>query len=94
MRSGVRTLQTCALLAWGLLSAMPALAVPQPQSQFVALLDLDDNPNTGCTVTTANGPFKGVDQMLVTTVDLTQSPPLLTIGGQTYTVSQVQSIVN
>ena len=30
----------------------------------------------------------------VSSVDLTQSPPLLTIGGQTYTVSQVQSIVN
>ena len=30
----------------------------------------------------------------VSSVDLTQSPPLLTIGSQTYTVSQVQSIVN
>ena len=30
---------------------------------------------------------------IVSSVDLTQSPPLLTIGGQTYTVSQVQSIV-
>jgi flagellar basal-body rod modification protein FlgD len=30
----------------------------------------------------------------VSSVDLTQSPPLLTIGGQTYTVSQVQSIVS
>jgi flagellar basal-body rod modification protein FlgD len=33
-------------------------------------------------------------QGVVTSVDLTQSPPLLTIGGKTYTVSQVQSIVN
>jgi flagellar basal-body rod modification protein FlgD len=30
----------------------------------------------------------------VSSVDLTQSPPLLTIGGQTFTVSQVQSIVS
>jgi flagellar basal-body rod modification protein FlgD len=33
-------------------------------------------------------------QGVVSSVDLTQSPPLLTIGGQTYTVSQIQSIVN
>ncbi len=33
-------------------------------------------------------------QGVVTSVDLTQSPPLLTIGGQTYTVNQIQSIVN
>ncbi|HEY3794979.1 MAG TPA: flagellar hook capping FlgD N-terminal domain-containing protein [Bradyrhizobium sp.] len=31
---------------------------------------------------------------IVNSVDLTQSPPLLSIGGQTYTVSQIQSIVN
>ena len=30
----------------------------------------------------------------VSSVDLTQSPPLLSIGGQTYTVSQIESIVN
>lgn len=33
-------------------------------------------------------------QGLVSSVDLTQSPPLLNIGGQTYTVSQIRSIVN
>ena len=33
-------------------------------------------------------------QGVVSSVDLTQSPPLLTIDGQTYTVSQIQSIVN
>jgi flagellar basal-body rod modification protein FlgD len=31
---------------------------------------------------------------VVSSVDLTQSPPLLSIDGQTYTVSQIQSIVN
>jgi flagellar basal-body rod modification protein FlgD len=30
----------------------------------------------------------------VNSVDLTQSPPLLSIGGHTYTVNQIQSIVN
>jgi flagellar basal-body rod modification protein FlgD len=31
---------------------------------------------------------------VVNSVDLTQSPPLLSIGGQTFTVNQIQSIVN
>jgi flagellar basal-body rod modification protein FlgD len=31
---------------------------------------------------------------VVSSVDLTQSPPLLSIGGQTFTVNQIQSIVN
>jgi flagellar basal-body rod modification protein FlgD len=31
---------------------------------------------------------------VVSSVDLTQSPPLLSINGQTYTVSQIASIVN
>lgn len=33
-------------------------------------------------------------QGVVSSVDLTQSPPLLSIGGQTFTVNQVRSIVN
>ncbi|MBR0715802.1 flagellar hook assembly protein FlgD [Bradyrhizobium liaoningense] len=33
-------------------------------------------------------------QGTVSSVDLTQSPPLLTIGGDTYTVSQIKSVVN
>jgi len=31
---------------------------------------------------------------VVSSVDLTQSPPLLDIGGQSYTVSQIKSIIN
>ena len=31
---------------------------------------------------------------VVSSVDLTQSPPLLNIGGQSYTVSQIKSIIN
>ena len=33
-------------------------------------------------------------QGVVSSVDLTQSPPLLTINGQTYTVSQIKGIAN
>ena len=33
-------------------------------------------------------------QGVVSSVDLTQTPPLLSINGQTYTVSQIQSITN
>jgi flagellar basal-body rod modification protein FlgD len=33
-------------------------------------------------------------QGVVSSVDLTQSPPLLTIGSQTFTVNQIKSIVN
>lgn len=49
------------------------------------------------TATGASGNSVGVNtstQGTVSSVDLTQSPPLLTINGQTYTVSQIQSIVN
>jgi flagellar basal-body rod modification protein FlgD len=46
----------------------------------------DNNGNTVAVTSAVEG--------TVSSVDLTQSPPLLTIGGQTYTVSQVQSIVN
>jgi flagellar basal-body rod modification protein FlgD len=33
-------------------------------------------------------------QGVVSSVDLTQSPPLLSIGGQTYTVNQIKAIMN
>lgn len=44
----------------------------------------------------ANGTVIGVTtqvQGVVSSVDLTQSPPLLTIGGEKYTVSQIKGIV-
>ena len=44
--------------------------------------------NNGQTVGIATG-----IQGTVSSVDLTQSPPLLTINGQTYTVSQIRAIV-
>jgi flagellar basal-body rod modification protein FlgD len=45
----------------------------------------------------ASGNSVGISSQVqgtVSSVDLTQSPPLLMIGGQTYTVSQVKSIVS
>ena len=47
------------------------------------------------TAADASGNSVGVTtqvQGVVSSVDLTQSPPLLTIGGQTYTVNQIQRI--
>ncbi len=49
------------------------------------------------TAADASGTSVGVTtqiQGVVSSVDLTQSPPLLSIGGQTYTVNQIQSITN
>jgi flagellar basal-body rod modification protein FlgD len=49
------------------------------------------------TAADANGNSVGVTtqvQGVVSSVDLTQSPPLLTIGGQTYTVNQIQRIAS
>ncbi len=43
----------------------PALAV---DSEFRVLLDLDNDAGTGCTVMTVDGPFDGVEQMLITGV--------------------------
>ena len=47
-------------------------------------------------VDASNNPVAVTTQVqgVVTSIDLTKSPPLLTINGQTYTVSQIQSIVN
>ena len=49
------------------------------------------------TGTDNNGQTVGIStgiQGTVSSVDLTQSPPLLTINGQTYTVSQIKAIVS
>src|ERR1700748_3879582 len=49
------------------------------------------------TAADGNGNSVGVTtqvQGVVSSVDLTQSPPLLTIAGQTYTVNQIQRIAN
>jgi len=49
------------------------------------------------TATDSAGNSVGVSTQVegvVSSVDLTQSPPLLSIGGQSFTVNQIQSIVN
>jgi flagellar basal-body rod modification protein FlgD len=46
----------------------------------------DSNGNTVAVTTSVAG--------VVSSVDLTQSPPLLSIGGQTFTVNQVESIID
>ena len=46
----------------------------------------DSNGNNVATTTSVAG--------VVSSVDLTQSPPLLSIGGQTFTVNQVESILD
>jgi flagellar basal-body rod modification protein FlgD len=58
-----------------------------PDGNYTMTATAKDASNNTVAITTA---VEGV----VSSVDLTQSPPLLTIGGQTYTVSQIQSIVN
>jgi flagellar basal-body rod modification protein FlgD len=58
-----------------------------PDGNYTMTATAKDSSNNTVAVTTQ---IQGV----VTSVDLTQSPPLLTIGGKTYTVSQVQSIVD
>jgi flagellar basal-body rod modification protein FlgD len=58
-----------------------------PAGNYTMTATAKDSSNNTVAVTTQ---IQGV----VTSVDLTQSPPLLTIGGKTYTVSQIQSIVD
>jgi Bacterial cadherin-like domain/Bacterial Ig domain/IPTL-CTERM motif len=57
----------------GSLAADRASAV----TEFRTLLDLDNDPTTGCVVPTADGPFAGVEQVLITTVS-TANPPEVT----------------
>ena len=58
-----------------------------PDGNYTMTATAKDSSNNSVAVTTQ---VQGV----VTSVDLTKSPPLLTIDGKTYTVSQIQSIVN
>ena len=57
----------------------------------------DGNYTLTATLTDGTGNSVGVTtavQGVVSSVDLTQSPPLLSIAGQTYTINQIQSIAN
>jgi flagellar basal-body rod modification protein FlgD len=57
----------------------------------------DGNYTLTATATDGTGATVGVPVQIrapVNSVDLTQSPPLLSIGGQNYTINQIKSIVN
>jgi flagellar basal-body rod modification protein FlgD len=58
-----------------------------PDGNYTLTATAKDSSNNTVAVTTQ---VQGV----VSSVDLTQSPPLLSINGSTYTVNQIQSIVN
>jgi flagellar basal-body rod modification protein FlgD len=58
-----------------------------PDGQYKLTATAADSAGNNVAITTQ---IQGV----VSSVDLTQSPPLLSINGQTYTVSQIQSITN
>ena len=59
----------------------------EPDGSYTLTATAKDASNNTVAITTA---IQGV----VGSVDLTQTPPLLSINGQTYTVNQIQSIVN
>jgi flagellar basal-body rod modification protein FlgD len=59
----------------------------QPDGSYTLSATAKDSANNTVAIGTE---IQGV----VSSVDLTQSPPLLSIGGQTFTVNQVQSILN
>jgi len=73
--SGSIRLLGALILLWIFLTPAPASAVTV---EFGALLDLDDDAATGCTLSTVDGPFDGVEQLLVTTVETTPSPVQVT----------------
>jgi Fe-S cluster assembly iron-binding protein IscA len=60
---------------------LAALAVVAPgsahaiQHEVRILLDLDNDLSSGCLVPTVAGPFEGVDQVLITTVETSSPPP-------------------
>ena len=58
-----------------------------PAGQYTLTATATDSSGNSVGVTTSN-------QGVVSSVDLTKSPPLLTINGQSYTINQIQSIVN
>jgi flagellar basal-body rod modification protein FlgD len=58
-----------------------------PDGQYKLTATAADSSGNPVAVTTQ---VEGV----VSSVDLTQSPPLLTIGGQTYTINDIQTILN
>lgn len=56
-----------------------AAATQAATSEFRILMDVDVDPATGCDVTTPDGVFPGVEQMLVTTVETDASTGQVTL---------------
>ncbi|HKO55713.1 MAG TPA: hypothetical protein VJ276_07520, partial [Thermoanaerobaculia bacterium] len=67
-------LQSVAALAFSIVPLYAGAAT----TDFKVLLDTDNDPGTGCSVTTPMGTFLGVEQVLTTTVDPTTPPGLVT----------------
>jgi hypothetical protein len=65
----------------GVVALAPAVSAAPTTSTFQILLDLDNRQNTGCDVAALTGTFKGVEQILITTV---------TAGGPVTQVTAVQ----
>ncbi|MEM7049395.1 MAG: IPTL-CTERM sorting domain-containing protein [Acidobacteriota bacterium] len=64
---------------WTLVIAVLACLLAAPavasMSELELLLDLDAQATTGCTVATADGPFEGVEAVLITTVENVSTTP-------------------
>ncbi|MEM9553803.1 MAG: IPTL-CTERM sorting domain-containing protein [Acidobacteriota bacterium] len=55
-------------LPWALVLGLCFGAGAAGAAEYTALLDLDDDASTGCSVITADGPFDGVEVRVITTV--------------------------
>src|SRR5258706_9680090 len=65
-------------LALLLLTIGYAPAASAVTSKFQILMNLDNNISTGCDVAALTGTFKGVERILITTVDTGLVPPQVT----------------
>ncbi len=66
---------TLVALLIGFLAALVPFAASA--AELRVLLDTDRNSSTGCTVSTPNGPFAGVEEVLNTTVNTSVYPPMV-----------------
>jgi large repetitive protein len=57
---------------------LAAAALPAFSAELWVLVDADNNPASGCSVTTPAGALPGIEQRFVTTVNTTVSPPVVT----------------
>lgn len=67
------------LLLGALVLGLLPTAAGAVQHEVRILMDLDDDPGTGCLVNTVEGPFDGVEQVLISTVETTSPPDAGTV---------------